>query len=398
MAREGLATALLIAVVLVAGACGGSASEEPPPTPTSEPTPTLTPLPTREPGARWRWGYDPQRLTGLEDPSFPVRALPDGYRVETVARGLERPVALAFAPDGRLFVAEQAGRIRVIEDGVLLPEPWITVGVYFPDLDKVVELGLTGIAVHPEFETNGYVYFYYTADNPRRSVVARARDEGGRGVDLEELLFWEQAPECCHVGGGMEFAPDGTLYLGVGDHQLDAAAQNPANVLGTIVRLNEDGTPADDAIAGPVFAYGLRNPYDVAIDPETGRVFAGENGFFGQDAVIEVREGANYGWPGFGQDVPDDQIARPLTFYHQQGGLAGMTLYRGDALREFDGDLFFCRFTRGTLHRLELHSPSGQPRETILDVPDCSSGITSGPDGLYYLDFGAGVVRRITAS
>ena len=388
--------------VLLLNACGSDAADiVPTPTPTVAPTVTSTPTvtPTLAPGERRRWGYDPLAPTGEEDPPIPSEPFPPEYAIEKLLAGLDRPTQLAATPDGRLLVTEQASVVRVVENGRLLDDPFVSVEVFFPELEGQVELGLVGIAVDPAFEQNGYVYLYYTADNPRRTVVARVRDQGGRGTDLEEILSWEGAPPCCHIGGGMSFAPDGTLLIGVGDHENPVGAQNPFTLPGSILRINPDGSiPPDNPFDGPVYAYGLRNPYDVAIDPETGRIFAGENGFFGQDAVVEVKRGANYGWPGFELHVPEGEIEGPLTFYHTLGGIAGMEFYASDVLSELTGRLFYCRFLGATLHEIEFRPDGSASRETIR-AGNCSSDITTGPDGLlYFLDYVAGALYRIGAA
>jgi glucose/arabinose dehydrogenase len=380
---------LLVLLGLVAG-CSRGEEERP------APTPTLAP------GERRRWGYNPLKATGEKDPPLPSEPLPSGYRVEKLLTGLDRPTQLAVTPDGRLLVTEQPGTVRVVQDGRLLAEPFVSVDVYLPELDRTVELGLVGIAVDPRFAQTGYVYLYYAADNPRRTIVARVRDEGGRGTDLEEILSWEAAPGCCHIGGGMRFAPDGTLFIGVGDHETPRAAQDPLTPQGSILRIDPSGTMlldnpwVDGGEFDPhVYAYGLRNPYDIAIDPESGRIFAGENGFFGQDAIVEIRRGANYGWPGLFLAVPEAQIEGPLTFYHRLGGIAGMEFYASDVLSELTGRLFYCRFLGGTLHQIEFLADGSVKGETVR-ARNCNTDITTGPEGfLYFLDYVEGALHRI---
>ena len=210
---------------------------------------------------------------------------------------------------------------------------------------------------------------------------------------------------CCHISGGMSFAPDGTLLIGVGDHEVPATAQNPMTLPGSILRINPDGSPPldnpwvdSDEFNTFIYAYGLRNPYDIAIDPETGRIFAGENGFLGQDAVVEVKRGANYGWPGFGLDVPEGEVEGPLTFYHTLGGIAGMEFYASDVLSDLTGRLFYCRFHTGNVHEIEF-LPDGTVKRETIRARNCTSDITTGPEGfLYYLDYVEGALYRIAAA
>ncbi|MDZ4278522.1 MAG: PQQ-dependent sugar dehydrogenase [Dehalococcoidia bacterium] len=347
-----------------------------------------------------RWGFNPYEPTGIQDPVLPRTELPDHYRVETVVSGLDRPTQLAAAADGRLFVAEQAGDVRVVRNGQLLAEPFISVDAFLPDLDKIVELGLTGIVVDPQFEEYPYVYLYYAADNPRRTVIVRVQEQGGRGTNAQEIFSWERAPECCHIGGGMRFLRDGTILVGMGDHEQSASAQNPLEPPGSILRITrEGGWPDDNPFIGPVYAYGLRNPYDVAADPGSGRIFAGENGLFGQDAIVEIEAGANYGWPGTGLREPLDEIEHPLIFYHEGSGTAGLEFYSSPVLGELQGHLLFCRFHSGEIHDVDFAADGSVARETVLDLEqDCHSDLLTGPEGfLYFLDFIKGTLYRIAA-
>ena len=359
---------------------------------------------TRVASVYLRWGYNILLPTGQEDPQPLFNPLPAGYRIETVLSGLDRPSALAATPDGRLLVTEQAGTVRIVEDGRLLSEPFVTLDVFL-----TLDVGLVGITVDPEFTENGFVYFLYPAEDPPRTVVARVRDAGGRATDLEEIYSWETTV-IQHVGGGLRFAPDGTLLVGFGDHERVNMAQNPNNPIGAILRLTRDGAPADNPFIGPVFAYGLRNPFSIAIDPETGRIFAGENGFIGQDAIVEIKAGANYGWPGPGLllpgqtvlppnlQTPEGEVEEPLLFYHNSLGMAGMEFYSSDVLSEFKGHLFFCQVNGGgALHEIEFND-DGSVRRDAIRAPGCMTGVTTGADGfLYFMNYVEGTLYRIAA-
>ena len=364
-----------------------------------------TPLPLRE--GVVRWGYHPGRETGRRDPPPQFAPLPAGYRIETYATGLVQPTSLAFTPDGRLLVAEQRGTIRVVEDGRPQVEPFYTGDVFYPAVEEgIIELGLVGITVDPDFEENGYVYAYYTTEEPeRRTVLARVRDADGVGTDLEEILSLDAAPNCCHIAGSLRFAGDGTLFVTVGDHQLETEAQNPGSPFGAILRINPDGSvPPDNPLVGDeladprVYAYGLRNPFDIAIDPLSGRIFATENGFLGQDAVVEIKPGANYGWPGYDLSQPLDEMEPPLIFYNDALGPAGMEFYLSDTLPVLTGSLLFCQFHRGgALHAVTFNLDGSVALDTIIAL-GCTSDVLTGPDGfIYFLDYVSGVVYRIAA-
>ncbi len=413
--RWWLCLAFTVGALLLAACSSGSAGTPPTPSPTSTPTlsPTATPAPTPAPppaaqGERpSRWGYDPSKPTGLRDPPPQFASLPAGYRIETVVTGLRRPTAIAFTPDGRLLVAEQAGAIRVVTDGQLEPRPFYEPNVFLPGNENaIIELGLVGITVDPEFERNRSVYVYYTTDEPaRRTVLARIRDVDGRGTALQEILSLTAAPRCCHIAGSLRFAPDGTLFVTVGDHQMEDEAQNRQSPFGAILRIQRDGSiPSDNPFVGRarfdarVYAYGLRNPYDLAIDSESGRIFATENGFQGQDAIIEVKPGANYGWPGRELAVPLERIEPALLFYHEAIGPAGIEVYRSSALPALTGTLLFCQFHRGGALHAVTFAPDGSVASDTIIARQCTSDVLTGPDGFIYLvDYVEGVIRRIVA-
>ncbi|OGO51988.1 MAG: hypothetical protein A2148_04075 [Chloroflexi bacterium RBG_16_68_14] len=261
-----------------------------------------------------------------------------------------------------------------------------------------------GIAVDPDFARNGYIYLYYTTKaDKQRTVLARIREEDGRGTDLEWLFSLEAAPDCCHIAGSLRFAPDGTLFVTVGDHQMETEAQNRGSPFGAILRINPDGSvPPDnpfvrDEEADPrIYAYGLRNAFDLAIEPFTGRIFATENGFLGQDAIIEVKPGANYGWPGYDLAVPLEEVEPPLLFYHDTLGPAGIDLYLADTLPVLTGSLLFCQFHRGgALHAVTFNLDGSVALDSIIAL-GCSSDVLTGPDGfIYFVDYVGGVVYRI---
>lgn len=394
------------AAMVVLAACGSSAdSTGQPPASTIDPaaTPENSPILAED---ALRWGYHPGRFTGGRDPAPTFAALPPGYTLETFVTGLEQPTSLAFTPDGRLLVTEQRGAIRVIENGTLRPEPFFRIDVFSPDpADKIVELGLVGIAVDPAFAESGSVFVYYTAAAPQqRTVLARMRDENGLGTELTEIFSLDAQPVCCHIAGSLRFAPDGTLFVTVGDHQMESASQDLSNPYGAILRINTDGSaPADnpfadsDGVDPRIYAYGLRNPFDIAINPVDGRIFATENGFLGQDAIIEVFPGGNYGWPGSDLAVPLEEIVQPLRFYHRSLGPAGIELYSGDSLPAFAGRLLFCQFhDGGALHALTFAADGNVSSDVIIAL-GCTSDLQTGPDGsIYFLDYVSGTVYRIS--
>ncbi len=280
--------AVVVLAAWLSVACGGSSGNPTPPTP----TPT-----------------DPRFLTVPFDTTIPwLTALPTGYRTEVVLEGLDLPTSLAATPDGRLLITEQTtGRVRVVRDGRLLAAPWLEIPVYFAEGFELQELGLVTIAVDPLFERNGFVYIYYTerdADGARRTVFARLRDVDGRGTDLTKLVTIELSPEVKHIAGGIAFDTDDTILLGTGDHENYEDPTRVDRLAGKVLRIDREGNaPPDNPFVGRedadprVYAYGMRNPFGIAADRESGRQYFTANRWIAGDAVYELEAGADYGWP-----------------------------------------------------------------------------------------------------
>ena len=335
-------------------------------------------------------------------------SLPTGYRLEVLLDGLALPTSLAATPDGRLLVTEQeTGRVRVVQDGRLLAEPWFELPVFMAEEEEfsAQELGLVTIAVDPLFAENGFVYIYYTEqddDGSRRTVFGRLREVEGRGTDLTKLVTIELAPIKRHIAGGIAFDGDGAILLGVGDHELPELAPRLDSLAGKVLRIDREGAALPDnpfvgrADADPrVFAYGLRNPFGVTVDRLTGRAYITENRNVAGDAVYELVAAADYGWP------TDEIVLRePLVIYDVPMGMAGIVAYGGDALPEFAGDLFYCTYHNGGgLHWSEPGPVDGYDlaRRDRLIAPGCNTGVTEGADGfLYLLVYGEGKLMRIS--
>lgn len=223
---------------------------------------------------------------------------------QVVATGLDTPWGMTFAPDGRMFVTERAGRVRVVQEGKLLPDPWLTI-------DRVVEQsesGLLGIALDPNFASNGYVYLAYTYASSQYPItirLSRFREDGATKKGIEEKVLVDNIRGANnHDGGAVAFGPDGKLYWGVGERFVGELAQDRSNLNGKILRLNADGSiPADNPFPNSyIYSYGHRNPQGFAWQPGTNTLFATEHGPSGEngccnDEVNLVEAGKNYGWP-----------------------------------------------------------------------------------------------------
>ena len=231
--------------------------------------------------------------------------LPAGFsKNESWVTGLSQPATFAQAPDGRIFVCEKGGRLRVIKNGALLPTPFHQFTV-----DNAGERGLIGVAFHPDFASNGYVYAHYTATTPTKHnrisrLVANGDVSTGAETAIVDLPTLSNA--LIHNGGAIHFGPDGKLYAAVGDNGVGTNAQNLALVFGKMLRFNDDGTiPTDNpfygsqtGLARAVWAYGLRNPFTFAFQPGTGRMHINDVGQATWEEINRGTAGANYGWPG----------------------------------------------------------------------------------------------------
>src|SRR3954452_248335 len=212
--------------------------------------------------------------------------VPAGFTDTVIASGIANATTMEFASDGRLFVLQQDGEVRVIDNGVLRPEPFVTL-----DVDSSVERGLLGIAFDPGFESNHFVYLYHTVPSPNlHNQVSRFTADGdvavpGSEVDVFDLDALNPAAGN-HNGGAIHFGPDAKLYVGVGENANGANAQSMNTTLGKMLRINSDGSiPSDNPFYSTttgnnraIWALGLRNPYTFAFDPATGRMLIDDVG------------------------------------------------------------------------------------------------------------------------
>jgi glucose/arabinose dehydrogenase len=312
-----------------------------------------------------------------------------------VLRGLDTPWSIAFAPDGRWFITERPGRIRVVENGQLLPDPWMTFDVWERERS---EAGLLGIALDPQFAQNHFVYLAYTyqASGRLQNRLVRLREDPGtkRGVE-DRVLFDGVLGGENHDGGRVKFGPDGKLYWTMGESFVANLAQDQASPSGKILRLNPDGSvPSDNPIpSSPVYSMGHRNPQGLAWQPGTGRLYATEHGPSGQqgcchDEVNYIEPGKNYGWPAIRGDQTRDGLERPVLHsgssttwapggaaFVSQGPWAGSLLFvglRGQALYRVEIDQQDPR--RAQLAETRLSGQYGRLRDVV-----------EGPDGALYL-------------
>ena len=317
-------------------------------------------------------------------------ATPNGasLRVETVATGLEVPWALAFPPDGRVFLTERAGRLRVLTpEGRLEPEP-------LGEIEGVAaegEGGLLGLALDPDFDRNGRLYLYHTYrdESGLQNRVVRYTERGGR-LEERTVLLDGIPGEVVHDGGRLAFGPDRRLYVTTGDAGRPELAQDRGSLAGKILRINADGSvPADNPFPGsPVYSYGHRNPQGLAWNPETGQLYATEHGDVGNDELNLIEPGGNYGWPAAeGRD--HGPFAAPVAVYESSIAPSGAAWYDGGAIPPWRNDLLFATLVGTHLHRLSFDADDPRRITAQEELFDDRYGrlraVQPGPDGELYV-------------
>lgn len=338
--------------------------------------------------------------------------LPSGFSDESIATGLSSPTAMAFAPDGRLFVCLQGGQLRVIKNGTLLSTPFLSVTTTASG-----ERGLLGIAFHPNFSSNGFVYVYYTATSPSvHNRISRFTANGDVAVAGSELVIMDLdnlSAATNHNGGAMHFGPDGKLYVAVGENANRTNAQTLSNRLGKMLRINADGTiPSDNPFFATatgqnraIWALGLRNPFTFAFQPGTSRMFINDVGENTWEEINDGIVGSNYGWPNTEGTTTDPSFRSPLfTYQHGSGAtngcaITGGTFYNPSAAQfptSYVGKYFFADYCNNWIRVFDPSTGTAQNFATAVSAP---VDLRVAADGsLYYLARGAGTVGRIRST
>ena len=294
--------------------------------------------------------------------------VPSGFVDETLATGITNPTTMEFAPDGRIFVTQQAGQLRVLTNAnppVLLPTPFLTVTP-----DTLGERGLLGVAFDPNFATNRFVYVYYTATSPTNHnrvsrFTASSTDPNVAEPGSEVVIFdLTDLGAANHNGGAIHFGPDGKLYVAAGDNGIGSNAQTLANVLGKILRINPDGSiPSDNPFYSQasgqnraIWALGLRNPYNFGFQPGTGRMFVNDVGEVTWEEINDGIAGSNYGWPQTEGPTTQPGVRAPLFAYGHGTGpstgcaITGSSFYNPTTVQfpsSYVGRYFFADFCSG---------------------------------------------------
>lgn len=334
-----------------------------------------------------------------------------GYELETLVKGLAHPWSMAWLPNGDMLVTERPGRLRVVRDGQLLSEP--VAGV--PEVLAFGQGGLMEVSLHPRFEQTKWVYLTYSAGtrNENRTVIARGTLDGNTLRDVKVIFEVNRLKSGGqHFGSRIAWMKDGTMLVAIGDggnppvryqgELIRNLAQDRTSHTGKVLRLNEDGTPARDNPfpdsedgAPAVWSYGHRNIQGLAIDPETGKVWANEHGPRGGDELNLIEPGKNYGWPVvtygreyFGPAISDQTskpgMIDPTLVWTPSKAASGLVVYRGDAFPEWRGDLFSGALMFQEVRRVTIKDDK-VVHEDAIKIGSRVRDVREGPDGLLYV-------------
>jgi glucose/arabinose dehydrogenase len=336
--------------------------------------------------------------------------------VTIFAKGLEHPWGMAFLPDRRMLVTERPGRLRLVATDGTLSEPLQGV----PEVYASGQGGLLDVTLDPDFKTNKLVYLTYA--EPREGGAGTAVARGvlsDKGLDKVEVIF-RQVPTIDggnHFGSRLAFAPDGKLFVTLGERFQFGPAQDLSNDLGKIVRINPDGSiPEDNPFVGnkdarpEIWSYGHRNPQGAAIHPETGKLWETEFGPMGGDELNIPKAGSNYGWPvvSWGSHYDGTAIPKPPShpefadaIYHWNPVISpsGIAFYTGDAIPNWRGNLLIGGLSSEAIIRLTLKGETVKGEER-LPMGTRIRDVAVGPDGAVYAltDEGDGKILRLSAA
>ncbi|MEJ1438357.1 MAG: PQQ-dependent sugar dehydrogenase [Candidatus Sedimenticola sp. (ex Thyasira tokunagai)] len=328
----------------------------------------------------------------------------ENFKAVTVIKGLEHPWGMAFLPDGRLLITERTGRLRLIEDDHLLPQPIESLPAIIPRGQG----GLLDVALHPDYKNNGWIYLSYAAPGKGGigTEVGRGRLQGNRLVDWQPIFkLLPKSGTGRHFGSRLVFDSAGYLYITVGDRGERKRAQRLDDHAGSVIRLHADGrVPEDNPFSGEagihpeIYSYGHRNPQGAALHPDSGRLWIHEHGPQGGDEVNIISAGDNYGWPvvsygkeygsGFsiGEGTHKSGITQPIHYWVPSIAPSGMTFYSGDKFPQWQGNLFVGSLKFQLLVRLELDGERIVKEERLLKEKfGRIRDVRNGPDGFIYL-------------
>ena len=335
-------------------------------------------------------------------------------KVETLADGLQNPWGMAFLPDGRVLVTEKVGTLRIVDKKGAVSDP--IKGV--PEVAASGQGGLLDVALDPDFKTNSLVYLSYSEPGDGGAGTAVARGKlSDMTLDDVKVIF-SQKPKVDggnHFGSRLVFAPDGKLFVTLGERFKFEPAQDLQSHLGKIVRINPDGSvPDDNPFVGKddalpeIWSYGHRNVQGAAISPKTGKLWTIEFGPKGGDELNIPEPGKNYGWPVVswgthydGEDIPNPPTQPEFTdaIYHWNPVISpsGMTFYTGDVFPDWQGNILIAGLSSTAIVRLTLDGDKVASEDRIA-MGSRIRDVVQGPDGAVYAltDGGDGKLLRLT--
>ncbi len=347
-----------------------------------------------------------------------VRSEEADFRIETVAEGLNSPWGMVKLPDGRFLVTERPGRLRIIENGVLLPEP--VEGI--PEVWAVGQGGLLDIRLHPDHTRNGWIYLAFSKPSEKGALtsVIRGRLKGNRFVDVETIFDpppEEASKAAIHFGCRIVFDDKGHVFFSIGDRGDVTTPANQAqrldNVKGKIHRLMDDGSiPADnpfvttDGARPSIWSYGNRNPQGLAVQPGTGLLWESEHGPRGGDELNIIQKGKNYGWPTVtaginynGSPITERTSApgmeNPVKQWTPSPAVCGMAFYTGNAFPRWKGNLFVTALAHAKLFRLKLNGSAVEHQEELLANTGRVRDVRCFDDGHLYVIYDQGKIVRL---
>jgi len=337
--------------------------------------------------------------------------LPAGFSRTTYTSGLSPVTAMAFAPDGRLFVCQQNGALRVVPAGGGSP---LATAFHTFTVTNAGEQGLLGVAFHPDFTSNGFVYVYYTSPSPTNHnrisrIVASAADAnistGAETILLDDLPTVPSGGN--HNGGALHFSPvDGKLYVAIGEQGVPSNAPSMTSRFGKMLRYNDDGTiPTDNPFFGTatgvfraIWALGLRNPFTFTFQPVTGRMIINDVGAGTWEEINDGIAGSDYGWPTTEGPTSDPRFRSPIYAYRHSGSLVtgfaivGAAFYNPSTVTfpsSYVGNYFFGDYVNAWINRLDPND--GNAVYAFARIGNALFDLHVGPDGaLYALAQGAG--------
>ncbi len=318
-----------------------------------------------------------------------------------VADELDTPWGMDFLPDGRMLVTELPGNLVIVS-----PDGTVSRAVQgTPNVFAQGPGGLMDVALHPDFARNSMVYLSFAEPGDggqAGTALGRGRLVNDRIENFEVIWRQNKLVGPNHFGNRIVFAPDGKIFLTLGERFQFGPAQDLSNTLGAIIRLNDDGSiPADNPFAGQagadgaIWSYGHRNIESAAIDPDTGQLWVAEMGPLGGDELNMVRRGVNYGWPvvSWGINYNGVDIPNPPEFPQYEDAVhhwspvrspSGMIVYTGDMFPEWRGDIFFGALSAGGVERVDMENGRVVGTE-FIPFNTRIREVAQGPDGAIYL-------------